>query len=96
MSISVSRNSDWERSKNETYKRMVMFRQLIVIFQTVVCCCAVATAIWLLCYLIVILFYCISVTFFCGMFPANLKQLLTLILFLEILTMLCISFNVKF
>ena len=43
-----------------------------------------------------ILFYCISVTFLGGMFPANLKQLLTLILFLEILTKLCISFNVKF
>ena len=41
----------------------------------------------------VILFYCISVTFFCGMCPANLKQLLLLILFLAILTKLCITFS---
>ena len=47
-------------------------------------CYAVASATWLPCNLIVILFYCISVTFFCGMCPANLKQLLTLILFLKI------------
>ena len=56
-------------------------------------CYAVASATWLPCNLIVILFYCISVTFFCGMCPANLKQLLTLILFLEILTKLCVSFS---
>ena len=31
--------------------------------------------------------------FFCGMCPANSKQLLTLILFLEILTKLCVSFS---
>ena len=48
----------------------------------IVLCYAVAT--WLLCYLIVILFYCISATLFCGMCPANLKQLVTLILFLQI------------
>ena len=54
----------------------------------IVLCYAVAAATWLLCYIIVISFYCISVTFLCGMFSANLKQLLLLILFLEILTKL--------